>query len=226
MHVEDSDIEEVDVSDLPNIDRLETRNNVDHNNSNNHNNDADDDYEKNQQGQRQMHREHRDVVRSSRKPMTQQGEKEMDLNIYEKEILSDLLMAETNKDKQSTVNENINWNTVEDFDDIFDIVDDDNDTLEYEEDELNKYYLSGHLNSMAHEDEMIDDDSYDNDLNVIEEIQTEAILSQKFSQLSTKSEHEQKSGVTHKKRWSTAIASPDVSSKKAKMIVDNDDDHD
>ncbi|CAF1199527.1 unnamed protein product [Rotaria magnacalcarata] len=82
MHVEDSDIEEVDVSDLPNIDRLETRNNVDHNNSNNHNNDADDDYEKNQQGQRQMHREHRDVVRSSRKPMTQQGEKEMDLNMY------------------------------------------------------------------------------------------------------------------------------------------------
>ncbi|CAF4465194.1 unnamed protein product, partial [Rotaria magnacalcarata] len=161
MDVEDSDIEEVDVSDLPNIDRLETRNNVDHNNSNNHNNDDDDNDEVNKK--------------------------------YEKEILSDLLMAETNKDKQSTVNENINWNTVEDFDDIFDIVDDDNDSLEYEEDELNKYYLSGHLNSMAHEDEMIDDDSYDNDLNVIEEIQTEAILSQKFSQLSTKSEDEQKS---------------------------------
>ncbi|CAF4379841.1 unnamed protein product [Rotaria magnacalcarata] len=49
---------------------------------------------------------------------------------YEKEILSDLLMAETNKDKQSTVNENINWNTVEDFDDMFDIVEDENDTLE------------------------------------------------------------------------------------------------
>ncbi|CAF4566370.1 unnamed protein product, partial [Rotaria magnacalcarata] len=77
-------------------------------------------------------------------------------------------MTETNKDKQSTVNENINWNTVEDFDDMFDIVDDENDTLEYAEDELNKYYLSGHLNSMEHEDEMIDDDRYHNDLNVIE----------------------------------------------------------
>ncbi|CAF4658953.1 unnamed protein product, partial [Rotaria magnacalcarata] len=40
--------------------------------------------------------------------------------------------------------------------------------LNCEEDELNKYYLSGHLNSMAHEDEMIDDDRYHNDLNVIE----------------------------------------------------------
>jgi hypothetical protein len=38
MDVEDSDIEEVDVTDLPNIDRLETRNNVDQNNSNNHDN--------------------------------------------------------------------------------------------------------------------------------------------------------------------------------------------
>ena len=100
-------------------------------------------------------------------------------------------MAGANKDKQSNVNENINvsrkfffflltqsylyyilvysqWNIIEGLDDIFDIVDDDNDTLEYEEDELNKYYLSGHLNSIEHEDEMIDDDSYDNDSNVIE----------------------------------------------------------
>ncbi|CAM4984563.1 unnamed protein product, partial [Rotaria socialis] len=132
-------------------------------------------------------------------------------------------MTETNKDKQSTVNENINWNTVEDFEDMFDIVDDDNDTLEYTEDELNKYYLSGHLNSMTHEDEMIDDDSYDNDLNVIEGIQSEAVLSQKFSQLSTTTEDEQKSSVTHKKRRSsTTIASPDVSSKKTKIIDDDD----
>ncbi|CAM4974807.1 unnamed protein product, partial [Rotaria socialis] len=118
-------------------------------------------------------------------------------------------MAETNKDKQSTVNENINWNTVEDFNGMFDIVDDENDTLEYAEDELNKYYLSGHVNSMVQEDEMIDDDSYDNDINVIEEIQTEAILSQNFSQLSTKAEDEQKSGVINKRqRSSTTISSP------------------
>ncbi|CAF4936584.1 unnamed protein product, partial [Rotaria socialis] len=140
---------------------------------------------------------------------------------YEKEILSDLLMTETNKDKQLTVNENINWNTVEDFDDMFDIVDDENDTLEYAEDELNKYYLSGHLNSMEHEDEMIDDDRYHNDLNVIEEIQTEPILSQKFSQLSTKAEDEQKSGVINRRRRSTTtISSPDASCKKTKLIVD------
>ncbi|CAF2115944.1 unnamed protein product [Rotaria magnacalcarata] len=129
-------------------------------------------------------------------------------------------MTETNKDKQITVNENIN-NTVEDFDDMFDIVDDENDTLEYAEDELNKYYLSGHLNSMEHEDEMIDDDRYHNNLNVIEEIQTEAILSQKFSQLSTKAEDEQKSGVINRRRRSTTtISSPDASCKKTKLIVD------
>ncbi|CAF4419094.1 unnamed protein product [Rotaria magnacalcarata] len=133
-------------------------------------------------------------------------------------------MAEKNKDKQSTVNENINWNTVEDFNDMFDIVDDENDTLEYAEDELNKYYLSGHVNSMVQEDEMIDDDSYDNDINVIEEIQTEAILSQNFSQLSTKAEDEQKSGVINKRqRSSTTISSPDASCKKIKLIVDDAD---
>jgi hypothetical protein len=45
MDVEDSDIEEVDVNDLPNTDRLETRNKVDKNSSNNHdnNNNTDDD---------------------------------------------------------------------------------------------------------------------------------------------------------------------------------------
>ena len=49
------------------------------------------------------------------------------------------------------------------------MIDDDKDTLEYEEDELNKYYLSGHLNSMAHEEETIDDDdTLDKDLNFVE----------------------------------------------------------
>ncbi|CAF3702562.1 unnamed protein product [Rotaria socialis] len=38
-----SDIEEIDVSDLPNIDRLETQHHVDHNNNNNNNDDDDDD---------------------------------------------------------------------------------------------------------------------------------------------------------------------------------------
>ncbi|CAF1420579.1 unnamed protein product [Rotaria magnacalcarata] len=75
---------------------------------------------------------------------------------------------------------------------------------------------------MAHEDEMIDDDRYHNDLNVIEEIQTEAILSQKFSQLSTKTEDEQKSGVINKRgRSTTTISSPNASCKKIKLIVDD-----
>ncbi|CAF4434812.1 unnamed protein product, partial [Rotaria magnacalcarata] len=53
------------------------------------------------------------------------------------------------------------------------------------------------------------------------EIQTEAILSQKFSQLSTKAENEQKSGVINKRRRSTTtISSPDASCKKTKLIVD------
>ncbi|CAF4848017.1 unnamed protein product, partial [Rotaria magnacalcarata] len=43
MDVEDSDIEEVDVSDLPNIDRLETRNNIDHHNNNDDDDDDEDD---------------------------------------------------------------------------------------------------------------------------------------------------------------------------------------
>ncbi|CAF2123256.1 unnamed protein product [Rotaria magnacalcarata] len=109
MDVEDSDIEEVDVSDLPNIDRLETRNDIDHHN-NNDDDDEDDEVNRkhycfivfnnpklskllktkvlkkpgniNQQGQRQVHGEHSVVARPARKPVTQQREKEMDLNLH------------------------------------------------------------------------------------------------------------------------------------------------
>ncbi|CAM4819300.1 unnamed protein product [Rotaria magnacalcarata] len=38
--------------------------------------------ETNQQGQRQVHGEHNGVARPARKPVTQQGEKEMDLNLH------------------------------------------------------------------------------------------------------------------------------------------------
>ncbi|CAF1587239.1 unnamed protein product [Rotaria magnacalcarata] len=107
MDVEDSDIEEVDISGLPNIDRLETRNNIDHDDNDD---DEDDEVNKkqycfivfnspklskllktkvlkkpgntNQQGQRQVHGEHNGVARPARKPVTQQGEKEMDLNLH------------------------------------------------------------------------------------------------------------------------------------------------
>ncbi|CAF4558731.1 unnamed protein product, partial [Rotaria magnacalcarata] len=36
----------------------------------------------NQQGQRQVHGEHSGLARPARKPVTQQGEKEMDLNLH------------------------------------------------------------------------------------------------------------------------------------------------
>ena len=49
--------------------------------------------------------------------------------------------------------------TIEEFDDIFDIVDDDYDTLEYTNGELNQYFKSGHLNSIVNEDDNFNDDS-------------------------------------------------------------------
>ena len=44
------------------------------------------------------------------------------------------------------------------FNDIFDILDDNNDTLEYTDAELNRYFLSGHLKSIIEEEEMMDFD--------------------------------------------------------------------
>jgi len=51
----------------------------------------------------------------------------------------------------------------------------------------------------------------------------EKVLSQKFSQLSTKSEDEQESSVTDKRRRSSTRSSPESVSKKIKVAKDNDD---
>ncbi|CAF5199681.1 unnamed protein product, partial [Rotaria magnacalcarata] len=86
-------------------------------------------------------------------------------------------MAATNNDPISSINKSESLDTIEGFEDIFDTIDDDNDTFEYTIEELNKYFISGHLNSIPNEEEMIDDE----DINMAEEIQEEAILPQKFS---------------------------------------------
>ncbi|CAF2104344.1 unnamed protein product [Rotaria magnacalcarata] len=139
----------------------------------------------------------------------------------------------------STVNknlyENIDWSKVEEIKDIIDIIDDDYDTLEYSNEELDEYFKSGHLNSIVNEEEMIEDGNANDDLDNVESMEEEedkedkeekeeVILSQKFSQLSTKDDNEKKSVVTNKRRRSSAISSPDVSSKKTKKIDDNHDD--
>ena len=53
------------------------------------------------------------------------------------------------------------------FDDRFDIIDDDKDALAYKADELNKYFFSGHLNSMA---------LYDNEEEEAEEAMDDVII--------------------------------------------------
>ncbi|CAF4549744.1 unnamed protein product, partial [Rotaria magnacalcarata] len=109
--------------------------------------------------------------------------------------------------------------------DIFDIIDDDNDTFEYTIEELNKYFISGHLNSIPNEEEIIDSENIDDyivdDISMTEEIQEEALLSQSFSQLSTASDDEERSFVTNKRQRSSVASSPTISSKKRKITSNN-----
>ena len=52
--------------------------------------------------------------------------------------------------------------------DTFDTIDDNNDGLQFTTEELNRYFLSGHLQSVMYEEEMIDNDDYLSDLDNIE----------------------------------------------------------
>ncbi|CAF4330507.1 unnamed protein product [Rotaria magnacalcarata] len=119
-------------------------------------------------------------------------------------------MTEAHKVTHSNVNEDSNgnndWNTDEEFDDIFNIFDDDKDTLEYTDEEFNKYFFSGHLPAMVYEEETMDDDSFqDDDVTMQQEADDDVVLSQKFSQLSTNVEDDQTSDVTRKRqRFSVA----------------------
>ena len=51
---------------------------------------------------------------------------------------------------------------MEQFDTIFDIIDENNDSLEYTTEELNRYFQSGHLNSIIDEEEIIDKNCFNN----------------------------------------------------------------
>lgn len=44
------------------------------------------------------------------------------------------------------------------YEDMFDILDENHDDLEYTVEELNRYYTSGHIHSTMDEEEMIEDD--------------------------------------------------------------------
>ncbi|CAF5035395.1 unnamed protein product, partial [Rotaria socialis] len=95
-------------------------------------------------------------------------------------------------------------------------VDDALDTLEYTDEELNRYFLSGHLPSIVSEEEEEEEEEImDDDVVIVETMQQEkkeeeeeeeeeqdVVLSQKFSQLSTHTEDEQKSDATLKRRRS------------------------
>ncbi|CAF4358341.1 unnamed protein product [Rotaria magnacalcarata] len=121
-------------------------------------------------------------------------------------------MAATNNDPVSSINKSLD--TIEGFEDIFGIINDDNDTFENTIEELNKYFISGHLNSFPNEEEIIDgeniDDYIGDDINMTEEMQEEEILSQSFSQLSTASDDEERSFVTNKRQRSNVASSPTI----------------
>jgi hypothetical protein len=50
--------------------------------------------------------------------------------------------------------------------DIFDIIDDDTDQLEYTTEQLSRYFQVGHINSMYDEEKMVEDDSLNDDTDV------------------------------------------------------------
>lgn len=56
---------------------------------------------------------------------------------------------------------------MEQYDIIFDVIDENNDSLEYTTEELNRYFESDHLNSVIDEEESIEYD-YFNDCNNIQ----------------------------------------------------------
>jgi hypothetical protein len=59
------------------------------------------------------------------------------------------------------------------YEDIFDVLDENQDALEFTTEELNRYFTSGHINAMMGEEEMIEDDS----LSVNDDIEVNPISS-------------------------------------------------
>ncbi|CAF1408279.1 unnamed protein product [Adineta steineri] len=115
------------------------------------------------------------------------------------------------------------------YDNVFDILDRNNDVLEYTKEELNRYFTSGHLNvtideeaaEQEEEDDMIDDDNLF--LHNSVESTEEEVLSQQFSQLSTENESEEGgSSVVNSKRKLNTTSAPYVVFKRIKSANDND----
>ncbi|CAF1395363.1 unnamed protein product [Rotaria magnacalcarata] len=89
----------------------------------------------------------------------------------------------------NTTNHSLNDISTELSDPIFDIMDENDDELEYTTDELNRYYLEdSYLYPWIDNEETIENDliyDFNDDLSLQEEEQE--VLSQRLSQLSTKS---------------------------------------
>ncbi|CAF1285263.1 unnamed protein product [Rotaria sp. Silwood1] len=121
----------------------------------------------------------------------------------------------------------VSTNTIKSFNDTFDIIDDTNDGLQFSDDVLNQYFHSVRLQSTIFEEEKIEYEIL-NDLDSVEIIEDEeTILSQKLSQLSTKTKQEVDSSIIKdKKRRSSSTTSPCTTSKKIKIAGANSDDDD
>ncbi|CAF4991960.1 unnamed protein product, partial [Rotaria sp. Silwood1] len=121
----------------------------------------------------------------------------------------------------------VSTNTIKSFNDTFDIIDDTNDGLQFSDDVLNQYFHSVRLQSTIFEEEKIEYEIL-NDLDSVQIIEDEeTILSQKLSQLSTKTKQEIDSSIIKdKKRCYSSKTSPCTTSKKIKKTKANNDDDD
>lgn len=95
----------------------------------------------------------------------------------------------------------------------FDILDDEHDTVDSTTDALNDYYTFGHLDLYLNEQYCQDEEM---------DVDETKILSQKLSQLSTKSDEEECN--KKKRRLSSLSSSPDAIPKRIKSNESNDDD--
>ncbi|CAF1666695.1 unnamed protein product, partial [Adineta ricciae] len=134
----------------------------------------------------------------------------------------------------------IYWRDMDWYDNIFDVMDDNEDVLEYTPQELNRFYKSAQFQSNIEEDP-IDDEQITEDVDMIfldnhtdhaqpttaaaaateKEDDQDAALSQRFSQLSTEDAYEQLIDNTSLKRRRSTSKSVDVISKRFKLTPDN-----
>ncbi|CAF1985467.1 unnamed protein product [Rotaria magnacalcarata] len=130
----------------------------------------------------------------------------------------------------NTTNHSLNDISTELSDPIFDIMDENDDELEYTTDELNRYYLEDSYlypwidNEETIENDLIDD--FNDDLPLQEEEQE--VLSQRLSQLSTNHDNDEPTTATMNKRPRLSMTSDDhhTTIKKPKINCDHNDNND